>query len=38
MAEEAGAAANGDTTLPEAMEKVQSSVTGYAKEQGFKVE
>ncbi len=38
MVEEVGAAANGDTTFPKAMEKVQSSVTGYAKEQGFKVE
>ena len=38
MAEKVGAAAKGDTTFPVAMEKVQSSVTGYAKEQGFKVE
>ncbi len=37
LAEKVGAAAKGDTTFPEAMHKVQSSVTGYAKDQGFKV-
>jgi multiple sugar transport system substrate-binding protein len=38
LAEKVGDAAKGDTTFPEAMDKVQNSVTGYAKEQGFKVQ
>ncbi len=38
MLEKVGDAAKGDTTVPEAMDKVQNSVTGYAKEQGFKVQ
>ena len=38
LAENVGAAAKGDTTIPDAMDKTQSSVTGYAKEQGFKVQ
>jgi multiple sugar transport system substrate-binding protein len=38
LAENVGNAAEGDTTFPEAMDKVQSNVTGYAKEQGFKVQ
>jgi hypothetical protein len=38
LAEKVGDAAKGDTTIPEAMDKVQNSVTGYAKEQGFKVQ
>ena len=38
MTEKVGDAANGQTTFPEAMEAVQSSTVGYAKEQGFKVE
>jgi multiple sugar transport system substrate-binding protein len=38
LLEKVGDAAKGDTTFPEAMDKVQNSVTGYAKEQGFKVQ
>ena len=38
LAEKVGDAAMDDTTFPEAMDKVQNSVTGYAKEQGFKVQ
>jgi multiple sugar transport system substrate-binding protein len=38
LAEKVDDAAKGDTTFPEAMDKVQNNVTGYAKEQGFKVQ
>ena len=38
LAEKVGDAAKGDTTFPEAMDQVQSNVTGYAKDQGFKVQ
>jgi multiple sugar transport system substrate-binding protein len=38
LAENVGAAAKGDTTIPDAMDKTQSNVTDYAEEQGFKVQ
>ena len=38
LAEKVDDAAKGDSTFPEAMDKVQNNVTGYAKDQGFKVQ